>query len=177
MKFTSTELEGAYLIGLDKFEDERGFFARGWCHKEFSDHGLRPWILQSNISYNLKKGTLRGMHYQRPPFQETKLVRCVRGAIYDVIIDLRPYSPTFKKWIGVELTADNYKMLYVPEDFAHGFITLHDDTEVIYHVSQYYMPESEAGLRWNDPAFGIKWPVEVAVISEKDASWPDFKQI
>ncbi len=176
MQFAETQLQGAYVVSLDKFEDERGFFARGWCHKEFSEQGLRPWILQSNISYNRNKGTLRGMHYQKAPFQETKLVRCVRGAIYDVIIDLRPHSPTFKQWTGVELTAGNYKMLYVPEDFAHGFITLEDDTEVIYHVSQYYRPDAEAGLRWNDPAFAIKWPEKVAVISEKDANWPDFGQ-
>ncbi len=174
MLFHETKLVGAFVIELEKREDTRGFFARGWCQKEFEDHGLVAQVVQTNISYNRKKGTLRGMHYQVAPFEETKLVRCVRGGIYDVIIDLRPESPTYKQWIGVELTAENYKMLYVPENFAHGLQTLEDDTEVIYQVSQFYTPGAERGMRWNDPAFRIEWPQDIEVISDKDADWPDY---
>ncbi len=174
MLFHETRLEGAFVIELEKREDTRGFFARGWCQKEFEDHGLVAQVVQANISYNRKKGTLRGMHYQVAPVEETKLVRCVRGGIYDVIIDLRPESPTYKQWIGVELTAENYKMLYVPENFAHGLQTLEDDTEVIYQVSQFYTPGAERGIRWNDPAFRIEWPQNIEVISDKDADWPDY---
>ncbi len=174
MLFHETRLEGAFVIELEKREDTRGFFARGWCQKEFEDHGLVAQVVQTNISYNRKKETLRGMHYQLAPFEETKLVRCVRGGIYDVIIDLRPESPTYKQWIGVELTAENYKMLYVPENFAHGLQALEDDTEVIYQVSQFYTPGAERGLRWNDPAFRIEWPQDIEVISDKDADWPDY---
>ena len=174
MLFHETKLVGAFVIELEKREDTRGFFARGWCQKEFEDHGLVAQVVQTNISFNRKKGTLRGMHYQAAPFEETKLVRCVRGGIYDVIIDLRPESPTYKQWIGVELTAENYKMLYVPENFAHGLQTLEDDTEVIYQVSQFYTPGAERGLRWNDPAFRIEWPQDIEVISDKDADWPDY---
>lgn len=175
MIFTETKLKGAYIVDLEKREDERGFFARGWCQNEFEAHGLAPRVVQANISYNKKRGTLRGMHYQIAPYEETKLVRCTRGALYDVIVDLRPTSPSYKQWFGVELTADNYKMLYVPEGFAHGFITLQDETEATYQVSQFYTPGSERGLRYNDPAFGIEWPAEVQVISEKDKSWPDYR--
>jgi dTDP-4-dehydrorhamnose 3,5-epimerase len=174
MIFTKTRLREAYLIDLEKREDQRGFFARAWCQREFEEHGLVPRVVQTNISYNKYKGTLRGMHYQRAPHAETKLVRCTRGAIYDVIIDLRPDSPTYKQWLGVELTAVNYRMLYVPEGFAHGFQTLMDEVEVIYQVSQFYTPEAEGGLRYNDPAFGIDWPLEIQVISDKDKSWPDY---
>jgi dTDP-4-dehydrorhamnose 3,5-epimerase len=174
MKFRETELKGAFIIDLEKREDERGFFARSWCQKEFEEHGLTPTVVQANISYNKKKGTLRGMHYQAAPYEETKLVRCTRGAIVDVIIDVRPKSATFRKWIGVELTASNYTMLYVPEGFAHGFQTLEDDTEVVYQVSQFYTPGAERGIRWNDPAFQIKWPGPVETTSDKDANWPDF---
>jgi dTDP-4-dehydrorhamnose 3,5-epimerase len=174
MIFTKTELEGSYLLELKKFEDERGFFARSWCQKEFETHGLAPCVVQANVSYNRKKGTLRGLHYQAAPYSETKLVRCTRGALYDVIVDLRPTSPTYKQWIGVELTADNYKMLYVPQGFAHGFITLTDDTEATYQVSEFYTPGAERGLRYNDPAFAIEWPESVVVISEKDNSWENF---
>ena len=174
MLFHETRLEGAFVIELEKREDTRGFFARGWCQKEFEDHGLVAQVVQTNISYNRKKGTLRGMHYQAAPVEETKLVRCVRGGIYDVIIDLRPESPTYKQWIGVALTAENYKMLYVPENFAQGLQTLEDDTEVIYQVSQFYTPGAERGLRWNDPAFRIEWPQDIEVISDKDADWPDY---
>jgi dTDP-4-dehydrorhamnose 3,5-epimerase len=176
MIFTETKLPGAYLIDIKKLKDERGFFARGWCQKEFEDHGLVPHVLQANISYNIRKGTLRGMHYQVAPYAETKLIRCVRGALYDVIIDLRPDSPTYMQWLGVELSAESYKMLYVPEGFAHGFQTLVDNTEATYQVSQFYTPGAEGGLRYNDPAFGIEWPLEVQVISDKDKSWPDFKR-
>jgi len=172
--FHETRLEGAFVIELEKREDTRGFFARGWCQKEFEDHGLVAQVVQANVSYNRKKGTLRGMHYQVAPVEETKLVRCVRGGIYDVIIDLRPESPTYKQWMGVELTAENYKMLYVPENFAHGLQTLEDDTEVIYQVSQFYTPGAERGIRWNDPAFRIEWPQDIEVISDKDADWPDY---
>jgi dTDP-4-dehydrorhamnose 3,5-epimerase len=174
MNFKETALRGAFIIEIEKKVDERGFFARAWCRKEFEKHGLNTQVVQANVSFNNKKGTLRGMHYQAAPYGEVKLVRCTQGAIYDVIIDLRPDSPTYKQWIGVELTSENYKMLYVPENFAHGFQTLEDNTEVTYQVSQFYSPGSERGARYNDPAFGIQWPVEVRVISDKDKSWPDY---
>ncbi len=174
MIFKETELKGAFIIELEKREDVRGFFARTWCKNEFESHGLNTNFVQANMSYNKKKGTLRGMHYQISPYEEIKLVRCTKGAIYDVIIDLRPDSPTYKKWIGVELTTKNYKMLYVPENFAHGLITLDDNTEVSYQVSQFYSPGSECGARYNDPAFGIKWPLDVQVISDKDKNWADY---
>ena len=174
MKFTETKLKGAFIIEIEKLEDHRGFFARAWCQNEFKDHGLTARVAQANISSNKKRGTLRGMHYQLSPYEETKLVRCTRGAIYDVIIDLRPASPTYGQWFSVELTAENYKMLFVPENFAHGFQTLEDDTEVTYQVSQFYTPNSERGLRWDDPAFSIKWPMDVQVISDKDKYWPDY---
>lgn len=175
MLFTETNLRGAYLIDIEQRQDERGFFARAWCQQEFEDHGLVARVVQANISYNKRAGTLRGMHYQKAPYAETKLVRCVRGAIYDVIIDLRPDSPTYMQWLGVELTAENYRMLYVPEGFAHGFQTLADNTEVTYQVSQFYTPGAEGGLRYDDPAFKIEWPVAVRVISEKDRNWPDYE--
>jgi dTDP-4-dehydrorhamnose 3,5-epimerase len=174
VKFHQTELEGAYIIELDKLEDNRGFFARTFCQKELQDHGLAPTVAQANVSYNAKAGTLRGMHYQIAPYEETKLIRCTRGALYDVIVDLRSDSPTYKQWIGVELTEKNYRMLYVPASFAHGFLTLEDNTEAIYFVSEFYTPGSERGLRWNDPQFDIDWPRSVDVISDKDATWPDF---
>ena len=174
MNFTEIGLAGAYVIDLNQLRDERGFFARGYCSKEFEAQGLASRVVQSNVSFNLKKATLRGMHYQVTPYEETKLVRCTRGAIYDVIIDLRPQSKTFQKWFGVELTEDNYRMLYVPEGFAHGFETLADRSEVVYHVSEFYTPNAEQGIRYNEPAFGIRWPLEVQVISEKDKNWPDF---
>jgi dTDP-4-dehydrorhamnose 3,5-epimerase len=172
--FNETKLNGAYIIEIEKLKDHRGFFARTWCQNEFKDSGLTSRLVQANLSYNSKVGTLRGMHYQLSPYEETKLVRCTKGAIYDVIIDLRPASPTYTQWIGVELTAENYKMLYVPENFAHGFQTLRDNTEVTYQVSQFYTPDSESGIRWNDPAFKINWPIEVQVISDKDKNWTDF---
>ncbi len=174
MIFTETELKGAYIIDIEKREDPRGFFARAWCQKEFESQNLISRLAQANISFNKKRGTLRGMHYQVAPYEETKLVRCTRGAICDVIIDLRPDSPTYKQWIGVELTENNYKMLYVPENFGHGFLTLEDNAEVAYQVSQFYSPAAERGARYNDPAFGIKWPIDIQVISDKDKSWPDY---
>ena len=175
MIFRETELNGAFLIEPERLEDNRGFFARAWCRKEFMAHGLTGALVQSNISFNKRTGTLRGMHFQTAPYEEAKLVRCTMGAVYDVIIDLRPDSSTFLRWIAVELTAENRKMLYVPENFAHGYQTLADNTEVFYQVSQFYSPGSEQGLRYNDPTFGIKWPMDVQVISHKDRSWPDYK--
>lgn len=175
MIFTETELKGAFIIDLERREDSRGFFARTWCAQEFAAHGLKDLIAQANMSLTKQRGSIRGMHFQRPPYAEAKTVRCTRGAIYDVIIDLRPDSPSYRRWIGVELTAENYRMLYVPEGFAHGFQTLSDDAEVSYNVSQFYTPGAEGGLRYNDPAFGIAWPLPLSVISEKDAAWPDFQ--
>jgi dTDP-4-dehydrorhamnose 3,5-epimerase len=172
VKFTETHLAHAYLIDLDKRADDRGFFARAYCEREFAGHGLMPRFVNTNLSLTRRKGTLRGMHYQRPPHAEAKLVRCTRGAIYDVIIDLRPESATWGQWLGVELTADNHRQLYVPEGFAHGFVTLMDDTEVTYQVSAFFAPEAEGGVRWDDPAFAIEWPVDVLEMSEKDRHWP-----
>jgi dTDP-4-dehydrorhamnose 3,5-epimerase len=172
--FKKTPLAGAFVIKLQKLKDERGFFARSYCQKEFKDHGLIPKIVQANFSFNKKKGTLRGMHYQIFPYEEAKLIQCTRGALYDVIIDLRKDSPTYKKWFGLELTANNYTMLYVPESFAHGFYTLEDNTEATYMVSQFYTPGSERGIRWDDPAFNIQWPLKPEVISSKDAKWGDY---
>jgi len=174
MIFNETKLKGAFIIELEKRGDDRGFFARTFCQREFDEHGLISNIVQTNISLSKTKGTLRGIHYQIAPHQETKLVRCTSGALYDVIIDLRKDSPTYKQWIGVELTAANYRMLYVPRDFAHGFLTLQDNTEVTYGVSEFYTPDAERGIRWNDPVFGIVWPEEVREISGKDASCPDY---
>lgn len=174
MIFAPTKLPGATVVELKELRDDRGFFARSWCQREFQEQGLSANVVQANVSYNYRQGTLRGMHYQVSPYEESKLVRCTRGGVYDVIIDLRQGSPTFKQWIGVELTAANHRMLFVPEGFAHGFITLEDDTEVTYQVTQFYHPGSERGVRYNDPLFGIEWPIAVAVISEKDKSWPDY---
>lgn len=174
MKFSPTALAGACIIDIEPVPDERGFFARSWCREEFAKHGLNPDLAQCNISFNKKRGTLRGMHYQAKPHEETKVVRCTRGMIYDVIVDLRPELPTFRKWIAVELSADNRRMLYVPSGFAHGFQSLVDDTEVFYQISTFYHPESARGARWDDPAFGIEWPVMERVISDKDRQYPDF---
>lgn len=172
MFFTETRLKGAYLVEMEMREDNRGFFARAWCKREFEMQGLNSNFVQANIGFSQKKGTLRGMHYQVKPHEEAKLVRCTMGTIYDVIIDLRPDSPTHKQWIGVELTAHNYKLLYVPEGFAHGYQTLTDDTEVFYQTSQFYAPEYVRGVRHDDPAFGILWPIEVQVIADADRKWP-----
>lgn len=172
MQFTQTKLQGAFIIDLEQKSDDRGFFARTFCAKEFAEQGLKPTVAQGNSSFNYKKGTLRGMHYQVAPATETKLVRCIQGAIYDVIIDMRPDSPTYMKHEGVELTAGNRRTLYVPELFAHGYQTLTDNAEVIYQVGEFYTPGYEKGLRYDDPAFGIEWPLPVSLISEKDAGWP-----
>ncbi len=174
MIFTETILKGAFLIEPERLEDERGFFARTWCQREFEQHGLRPRWVQCSISYNKKRGTLRGMHYQATPHEEIKLVRCSRGAIYDVIIDLRPQSPTFKKHVAAELSAENRKMFYIPEGLAHGFQTLEDDCEVFYQISEFYEASRARGVRWNDLAFGINWPEPVRVISGRDRNYPDF---
>ena len=174
MKFIETPLDGAYIIEIEAIEDERGSFARSWCQKEFAEHGLNSRIVQCNISFNKKRGTLRGMHFQVEPFAEAKLVRCTRGAIYDVIIDLRENSHGLKKWFAVELTESNQRMLYIPEGFAHGFQTLEDNTEVFYQMSEFYYPEYSRGVRWDDPFFSIKWPDGERIISKKDQEYPDF---
>jgi len=173
--FTETYLKGAFVIEADRREDDRGFFARTFCEKEFAEYGLETRVAQCNISFNRRKGTLRGMHYQAAPFEEAKLVRCTMGGIYDAIIDLRRGSPTFKKSFGVELTALNRRMLYIPRDFAHGFQTLEDETEVFYQMSQVYSAEHARGVRWNDPAFGISWPADERTINERDKNYPDFR--
>jgi dTDP-4-dehydrorhamnose 3,5-epimerase len=175
MKFRKTSLADAMLIDLEPRADERGFFARTFCTAEFAAQGLETSFPQSNHSHNLKAGTLRGMHYQHPPHGEVKLVRCVRGAILDVIVDLRPGSPSYGQWEGFELTAENGRILYVPVGFGHGFQTLEDMSDVTYQVSHPYTPGAEGGLRWDDPAIGIAWPLPVSVISEKDAAWPPIQ--
>jgi dTDP-4-dehydrorhamnose 3,5-epimerase len=173
--FTQTPLPGAYVIDLERRTDERGWFARAWCADEFGKLGLETRIVQSNTSFNTLAGTLRGLHYQKRPRSEVKVVKCTRGAIWDVIVDLREDSPTYKGHFGLELTAENRRMLYVPEMFAHGYLTLAPDTEVSYQVSEFYAPDYEACIRWDDPAIGIRWPdVEIQAISDKDASHPDF---
>ena len=175
MTFRHTKLPGVFEIGLESIPDERGFFARCWCQEDFRNNGLNPNLVQCSISFNARKGTLRGMHYQAPPFAEAKVVRCTSGAIYDVVLDLRPESPTFRQWIAVLLSAANRNMMYVPEGCAHGFLTLEDETEVFYQMSEFYHPESARGVRWNDPEFGITWPSEVKVISERDRAFPGFE--
>lgn len=176
MIFTKLALKGAYLVEVEKRQDERGFFGRSWCSQEFEKHGLNGNICQINTSLTDKKGTIRGMHYQVDPFQETKFIRCTKGRVYDVIIDLRPNSPTFKQWLGTELSADEYKMVYVPENFAHGFVTLENNSEVIYPVTQFYTPNAERGLRFDDPAFDIQWPISVDIFSDKDITHPLFDE-
>jgi dTDP-4-dehydrorhamnose 3,5-epimerase len=175
MKFIETKLKGAFVITPDPIEDERGFFARAFCRKEFADHGLNPDLVQCNISFNKTRGTLRGMHYQIAPHAEVKLIRCTRGAVCDVIIDLRPESPTFKQWFTAELSEKNHQLFYIPAGFAHGYQTLEPQTEVFYQVSAFYHQASERGARWNDPAFGIEWPLPPAVVSKKDQSYPDWE--
>lgn len=175
MTFKETKLQGAFIIEPEMLIDERGAFARTFCRKDFESHGLNGSISQCSISLNTRKYTLRGMHYQKKPCAEAKLVRCSRGVIYDVIVDLRYNSPTFKQWTSVEISAENRKMVYVPVDFAHGFQTLTDGTEVIYQMSEFYSPSHAGGFRWNDPSFKIKWPSDNFVISSKDQNYPDFK--
>lgn len=177
MIFHETRLPGVFEIHLEPKTDERGFFARTWCQTEFEAQGLHPNLVQCSISFNTRQGTLRGMHYQAQPHAEAKLVRCTRGAIYDVVLDLRPDSYTYKEWLAVVLTADNRNMVYVPEGCAHGFLTLADETEVFYQMSEFYSPESARGVRWNDPAFHIVWPAAIEVISERDRTYPDFEEV
>jgi dTDP-4-dehydrorhamnose 3,5-epimerase len=175
MIFQETNLHGVFEIRLEPYGDERGFFARSWCRREFDSHGLNSAIAQCNVSFNEKKGTLRGMHYQAEPYPEAKLVRCTQGAIYDVVVDLRPGSHTRKHWVSVVLTASDRNMIYVPEGCGHGFLTLEDQTEVFYQMSEFYHPELSRGVRWNDPAFQINWPAQPAVISDRDQALPDFE--
>jgi dTDP-4-dehydrorhamnose 3,5-epimerase len=174
MIFKETRLKGAFVVELEKRVDERGFFARAWCRHEFGSRGLSSDIVQCNISFNHQRGTLRGMHYQAAPHEEIKIVRCIKGAVCDVVIDLRPNSETFKEWHAVELTADNRKMMYVPKGFAQGFLTLTDDCEIFYQMSTDYAPAFARGVRWNDSAFGIEWPEKITVISKRDNTYPDF---
>lgn len=175
MKFVPTFLGGAHVVELEPQQDERGYFARTYCREEFARRGLKSEFAQCSVSLNHRRGTLRGMHYQIRPHQEAKLVRCTRGRMQDVIVDLRTGSPSFKQWLAVELSADNGRMLYVPEGFAHGFLTLADDTEIFYQISAVHHPESARGFRWNDPAFGIAWPGPVQVISDRDRDYPNFQ--
>jgi dTDP-4-dehydrorhamnose 3,5-epimerase len=177
MIFTETPLKGAFIIDIERREDPRGFFARVFCQKEFADHGLKPVIAQSNVAYNTAQGTLRGMHFQYPPAPETKLVRCTRGAILDVIVDLRPESPTFLQHVAVELTEDNHRALYVPERFAHGYQALVDGTETSYQVGEFYTPSTEGGLRHDDPRLALSWPLPITEMSPKDAAWPLLDEI
>jgi dTDP-4-dehydrorhamnose 3,5-epimerase len=175
MKLIRLPLSGAYLIELDLVRDERGFFARTWCAEEFQQLGLKSKLAQCSISSNKSRGTLRGMHFQAEPYAETKLIRCSSGAIYDVIVDLRPHSPTYCKWFAAELTSANHKMLYVPEGFAHGFQTLVDNTELFYQISETYQAEYARGVRWNDPIFGIEWPISNPIISARDSAYADHR--
>ncbi len=175
MKFRETKLKGAYIIELTPIEDERGFFARSFCQKEFTQHGLKTGIIQSNIAYNKTRGTIRGMHYQVAPHAEAKLVRCTKGALYDVLIDLREDSSTYCQWEAFELTETNNLMLYIPEGLAHGFQTLKDNTMLLYQMFAEYHPESARGIRQNDPFFNIKWPVDNPIVSTKDQNWPYWK--
>jgi dTDP-4-dehydrorhamnose 3,5-epimerase len=170
--FTETKLIGAFIIDLERREDDRGFFARAFCQNEFSDHGLKPVIAQANIGFNRRRGCVRGMHFQYPPAAETKVVRCTRGGVFDVIVDLRPESPTYLEHISVELTADNHRAIYIPERFAHGYQALEDETETSYQVGEFYTPGAEGGLRYDDPDLGLTWPLSVTEISEKDERWP-----
>ena len=177
MIFTETKLAGAFIIDIERRGDNRGFFARTFCQREMEEHGLRPVIAQSNLAYNKHKGTLRGMHFQYPPAAESKLVRCTRGAILDIIVDLRPESPTYLQHIEVELNADNYRSLYVPERFGHGYQALEDDTETTYQVGEFYTPSEEGGLSPFDPALGLTWPLEVTELSAKDSGWAPLAEV
>jgi dTDP-4-dehydrorhamnose 3,5-epimerase len=177
MKFVETRLKGVFIIEIDARGDNRGFFALAFCQREFAENGLKPVIAQANIAFNHKRGTLRGMHFQYPPEAETKLVRCTRGAILDIIVDLRPESPTYLDHVAVELTADNHRMLYVPERFAHGYQVLEDRTETSYQVGEFYAPGSEGGLLYTDPGLGLNWPLPVTEISAKDAAWQVLEEL
>lgn len=177
MRFTETSVPGAFLIELETIEDDRGFFARSYCANEFAEHGLDPAVAQINMSRNHKRGTLRGLHYQAAPAEEAKFIRCIQGAIYDVIVDVRPDSAAYGRWFGAELSAENGRALYVPEMCAHGYLTLTDDAAALYHASEFYAPGTERGLRYDDPALGIEWPIEPQVVSAKDRSWPGFEAL
>ena len=177
MIFTESELQGAFIIDLERREDSRGFFARTFCQREFADHGLKPVIAQANVAFNRRRGTLRGMHFQYPPAAETKLVRATRGAILDMIVDLRPESPTYLRHVAVELSADNYRALYVPERFAHGYQALEDGTETSYQVGEFYAPGTEGGLSPQDARLGLRWPLPVTDVSEKDARWRPLDEV
>jgi dTDP-4-dehydrorhamnose 3,5-epimerase len=177
MIFTETKLRGAYIIDIERREDNRGHFARAFCQREFEAHGLKPVIAQANVAYNLIKGTMRGMHFQYPPAAETKFVRCTRGAILDIIVDLRPESPTYLQHVAVELTEENSRGLYVPERFAHGYQVLRDNTETSYMVGEFYAPGCEGSLKYNDPKLGLEWPLPVTAISEKDAKWKHLSEV
>jgi len=176
MIFKKTKIAGVFVLEPERLGDDRGFFTRIWCHTESAEHGVDPHVVQCNLSFNPHKGTLRGMHYQRVPHEETKVVRCTMGAVFDVAIDLRRDSPTFKQWVGAPLTADNREMLVIPPGCAHGYLTLAANSEVTYQMSTYYAPAHGAGVRWNDPAFGVRWPGDVAVIADRDRNYPDFKE-
>ncbi len=177
MDFAQTKLPGVFEVRLQPHADQRGFFARSWCQKEFATNGLNSSLAQCSVSFNKLKGTLRGMHYQVAPYREAKLVRCTRGTVYDVVLDLRPDSPSYKQWTSVVLSSEERNMVYVPEGCAHGFLTLDDDTEIFYQISEFYAPEAARGIRWNDPAFRISWPIPVEVISDKDRSYPNFDRV
>ena len=174
MVFQETTLPGAYVIEPKRINDHRGFFARIWCKNELQQQGLKAELVQSNVGFSYHKGTLRGLHFQKSPHAEVKIVRCTKGAVYDVIVDLRPESSSYKSWFGVELSEENCRMIYVPEGFAQGYVTLADNTEIYYHTSEFYNPGSAFGVRYNDPEFGIMWPIDIAVISQQDKEWPDY---
>ncbi len=174
MIFQETPIPGAFIVDLEKHEDERGYFGRVWCSREFKGHDLNPNLAQANVSFNRKRGTMRGLHHQLPPHAETKLFKCTGGSIYDVIVDLREDSPKYCTWYGVELSAEKERCLYVPEGCAHGYLALTDGTKILYYTSEDYSPELERGIRYDDPLFDIKWPVRISVVSEKDRSWPDY---
>lgn len=174
MRFVPTNLAGVYVVEQERQNDDRGFFARTWCAREFEDHGLDAGLAQCSVSFNRRRATLRGLHYQAPPFAEVKLVRCIRGALYDVALDLRPDSPSFGRWFGVELTAEDGRGLYIPRGFAHGFYSLADDTEVAYQISTEYRPDAARGVRWDDPFHGVAWPGPVEVIAPRDRGYPDI---
>src|SRR5688572_17796333 len=174
MVFTETKIKGAFVVDIKRIQDERGFFGRAFCQHEMKQHGLNEVVAQTNLSHNPTRGTLRGLHYQDAPHEESKLVRCTRGSLFDVLVDLRKGSPTYCQWFGITLTADSFTMLYVPEGCAHGFLTLEDNTDIMYQVSNFYAPGAEKGLLWNDPAFGIQWPMEPTIISDKDRNQPLF---
>jgi len=176
MTFTESRIPGAWLIDITAIHDPRGFFAMTWIPAELRRHGIDPALAQCNLAFNHKRGTLRGMHFQKAPHAQAKIIRCTRGALLDVIVDLRPESPAYCQWAAVELTADNHRMLYMPEGIAHGYLTLTDEVEAYYHASTAWEPKAESGVRWNDPAFGIAWPFAPLVISDKDAAWPDYQR-